>query len=110
MWASTPPGSPASTAAYAAVERGRVASPRDLPLGLPMPDLTFLLHVPEETRLQRIHRRDTRLTDEEQRLERDDVFRRRVLEGYAALDAVRVEATGTPQEIAARIVRRVREA
>lgn len=99
--------SPATTAAYGAAERGRVAQPRDLPAGMPMPDDLFVLHLPEQLRLQRIHGRDRTLTDEERRLERDAPFRQRVLAGYEALGAIRLDASGPAHQIAAEVVARL---
>jgi len=99
--------SPATTAAYAAAERDVVASRSHLPAGLAMPDAIFLLELPEDVRLALIHGRDLRLTGEENRLEVDDAFRKRVLAGYRALGAISVDASGTPEQIAAEVVRRI---
>lgn len=67
----------------------------------------FLLEVPEHMRFARIQGRNPRLTGEENRLEIDHAFRESVLAGYRALGAIPVDASGTPEQIAAEIVRRV---
>jgi radical S-adenosyl methionine domain-containing protein 2 len=93
----------ASTSAYGAAELGRVASAADVPRGPLRPDVVVLLELPESERLARLARRAGKRTGEEGRLAVDNAFRQRVLDGYRALGAVSVAATGTPLEVVQRI-------
>lgn len=86
----------ASTAAFAAAEQGRVASTGDVPLPVKRPDIVFCLQLPEAVRRARIEGRG-RANTEEQRLSDDDAFRSRILDGYAALGTVPIDA-GQPVE------------
>jgi radical S-adenosyl methionine domain-containing protein 2 len=89
----------ASTLAFGAAERGAVAQSSDLPVGFPLPDITVLLDVPEEVRRRRHRGRQEAATVEEERLANDDLFRARVIHGYANICAARVDATGTPDTV-----------
>jgi UMP-CMP kinase 2 len=97
----------ASTAAYEAAERGEVATRAGVRRDVPRPDLVLLLSVPEEERRRRLSGRGGARTAEEDRLQRDDAFRRRVLEGYAALGALPVDAAGTVDGTVAAIVEHI---
>ena len=90
-------GGPCQTAAVA--ELGAVATFADVRRDVPRPDLVFLLSVPEEERRRRLGGRGDGRTAEENRLQNDDAFRRRVLDDYAALGARSVDATGAVETI-----------
>jgi radical S-adenosyl methionine domain-containing protein 2 len=92
----------ASTAAFAAAEQGRVASTADVPRAVKRPDIILWLQLPEGERRARLERRG-RANAEEQRLSDDDGFRSRVLDGYAALGAVPVDAGLPVNEIIERL-------
>lgn len=97
----------ASTAVYGAAELGKVASLAEVRRDEPRPDLVFLLSVPEEERQRRLHGRGDARTGEENRLQHDDAFRQRVLDGYAALGARPVDARGAVEEVVAEIAEHV---
>lgn len=88
----------ASTAVYAAAERGTVAKLSDVPRDIARPDLILRLHLREAERQTRQLKRAARRTTEESRLDTDDAFRGRVLAGYDAVGAVEVDATGTVEQ------------
>jgi radical S-adenosyl methionine domain-containing protein 2 len=89
----------ATTLAFAAAERGKVASARDWPVEAPRPDLLLVLSVPEEERRRRLEARARPLTAEEARLASDETFRLRILSGYAALGAWAIPAGGTTDNV-----------
>ena len=68
----------------------------------------FAVLVPHlDERQRRLHGRGDVHTAEENRLQQDDAFRRRMLDGYAALGVRHVDATGTVDDIVAVIVEQV---
>lgn len=89
----------ASTLAFGAAERGDVAHRDDLPSGFPLPDIIVLLNLPEEMRRARHAGRRGEVTTEEERLSTDHAFRARVLNGYANLCTVKVDASGMPEAV-----------
>ncbi len=93
--------SAASTVAFGAAERGAVAAAADWPDGLPRPDLLVFLDLDEAARRARIGGRPGARTDEEGRLVTDAGFRDRVVAGYRALCAQRVDAAGAAAEVLA---------
>lgn len=94
----------ASTAVYAAAERGRVANFTDVPRDMPRPDFVFLLSLDEATRQERQRRRNAERTSEESRLDSDAAFRERVLAGYAALGAKVIDVSGPVANVVEQIV------
>lgn len=97
----------ASTAVYGAAEVGAVAALADVRRDVPRPNLVVLLSVPEEERQRRLRNRGDARTDEENRLQHDQEFRQRVLDGYAALGARPVDATGPVDTIVDSIIAEV---
>ncbi len=93
----------ASTAAYAAAERGVVASSADVPRQEPRPDLIVLLSVDECERMRRLEGRGDMRTKEELRLSQDAAFRRRVLDGYAGLGVESIDASAPLCQVVDRI-------
>ncbi len=77
---------------------------------MPRPDMVFFLSVPEEERQRRLRVRGRERTAEETRLSEDAAFRQRVIDGYSALGAGRLDASGTPDATVDEIVRLVRQA
>ncbi len=93
----------ASTLAFGAAESASAVAP--WPGDIRRPDLLVLLTVPEPERQMRIRKRGQGRTPEEGRLDRDHEFRARVLRNYQALGATPVDATGSVEEVVARIMR-----
>jgi radical S-adenosyl methionine domain-containing protein 2 len=94
----------ASTLVFGAAERGTVATVADIPGGFPWPDVVVFLAIPEEKRARRIAGRAGSRTAEEERLADDDLFRARVLQGYANLCSVVVDANGSPEQVVERVL------
>ncbi len=82
----------ASTAAYGAAEKGVVAAVSEVPRDVPKPDHVFFLALHEDERRRRLAGRGDARTAEEGRLSTDAAFRQRVIDGYVALGAQRVDA------------------
>ena len=76
----------------------------EAPPGLLQPDFSFLLHLDETERQQRILTRGKNLTDDEWLMLDDTYFRHRLLEGYRGMGLTEVDITGkTPMEVVQRI-------
>lgn len=84
----------ASTQAYGAAELLAIATSADGPKATERPDIVFFLDVPEPERRRRLDGRDEHVTNEEQRLAKDDAFRNRVVAGYRNAGCVFIDASG----------------
>lgn len=90
----------ASTLAFGAAERGRVATGADIPEGFPMPDAVVVLTVPEHMRRARHAGRGDAATTEESQLASDPEFRQRVIDGYRNLATDVVDASASVEAVA----------
>lgn len=100
----TTSASPNATRAALAALRGTLRPSR----AVARPDLVFFLSLPERERRRRLHARSDARTGEEERLARGDAFRERVVDGYAALGAISVDADRPVAEVVEAILRHVR--
>ena len=93
----------ASTLAFGDAENGQVTD--CWPTDIPRPDLLVLLQVSESERRRRCNSRGKTPTKEERKLEKEDAFRNRILNGYIALGAIPIPSDGTERETLSEILK-----
>ena len=93
----------ASTIAFGAAECNEPVGP--WPADIPKPDLLAILNVGNEERKRRLASRSGQRTSEETRIDADSSFRQRILDNYAALGGLIVDANGPVDDVVHRILR-----
>ena len=96
-----------STHAYGAAEREETPATSTLPHDMPRPTrlFFFLLHLPEEARMERMRTRE-KITEEEGQLERDRVKRDLILEHYRSFEGMTEIDASLPTKEIVRLIRK----